>query len=47
LTAGASAPADLIDAVLGKLEGLGGERADEIVTAREKIQFALPAALRD
>ena len=47
LTAGASAPADLIDAVLAKLESLGGERADEIVTAREKIQFALPPALRD
>jgi len=47
LTAGASAPADLIDAVLGKLEALGGERADEIVTAREKIQFAMPPALRD
>ena len=47
LTAGASAPADLIDAVLAKLEALGGEQADEIVTARERIQFALPPALRD
>jgi 4-hydroxy-3-methylbut-2-enyl diphosphate reductase len=47
LTAGASAPADLIDAVLAKLTALGGEMADEIVTARERIHFALPAALRD
>jgi 4-hydroxy-3-methylbut-2-en-1-yl diphosphate reductase len=47
LTAGASAPDDLIHAVLAKLEALGGERADEIVTARERIQFALPPALRD
>ena len=47
LTAGASAPADLIDAVLAKLQALGGTMADEIVTARERIHFALPAALRD
>ena len=47
LTAGASAPADLIDAVLAKLQSLGGEMADEIVTARERIHFALPTALRD
>ena len=47
LTAGASAPADLIDAVLLKLSALGGEMADEIVTATERIHFALPQALRD
>jgi 4-hydroxy-3-methylbut-2-en-1-yl diphosphate reductase len=47
LTAGASAPRDLIDAVLAKLTSLGGEMADEIVTARERIHFAMPAALRD
>jgi 4-hydroxy-3-methylbut-2-enyl diphosphate reductase len=47
LTAGASAPDDLIDAVLEKLLGLGGEPAGEVVTARERIHFALPAALRD
>jgi 4-hydroxy-3-methylbut-2-enyl diphosphate reductase len=47
LTAGASAPADLIDAVLARLHSLGGEVADEIVTARERIHFALPSALRD
>ncbi len=47
LTAGASAPADLIDNVLETLVQLGGELADEIVTARERIHFALPPALRD
>jgi 4-hydroxy-3-methylbut-2-enyl diphosphate reductase len=47
LTAGASAPADLIEAVLARLHALGGEMADEIVTARERIHFALPAALRE
>ena len=47
LTAGASAPTDLIDRVLEKLIALGGEHADEIVTARERIHFALPPALRD
>ncbi len=47
LTAGASAPADLIDAVLAKLTALGGEMADEIVTATERIHFALPASLRE
>jgi len=47
LTAGASAPADLIDAVLAKLTALGGEMGDEIVTARERIHFALPAALQE
>ena len=47
LTAGASAPADVIDDVLAKLTSLGGEMTDEIVTARERIHFALPKALRD
>ncbi len=47
LTAGASAPDDLIDAVMDRLLSLGGEKADEIVTARERIHFALPEALRD
>ena len=47
LTAGASAPADLIDAVLAKLQALGGVMEHEIVTARERIHFALPVALRD
>jgi 4-hydroxy-3-methylbut-2-en-1-yl diphosphate reductase len=46
LTAGASAPADLIDAVMGKLHGLGGAMAGEVVTARERIHFALPRELR-
>ncbi|MCG3133054.1 MAG: 4-hydroxy-3-methylbut-2-enyl diphosphate reductase 2 [Planctomycetes bacterium] len=47
LTAGASAPADLIDAVLARLHAVGGTMAGEIVTARERIHFALPASLRD
>jgi 4-hydroxy-3-methylbut-2-en-1-yl diphosphate reductase len=47
LTAGASAPDDLIDDVLEKLFALGGEMEREIVTARERIHFALPKALRD
>jgi 4-hydroxy-3-methylbut-2-enyl diphosphate reductase len=47
LTAGASAPADLIDRVLEKLVSLGGTMEDEIVTARERIHFALPESLRD
>ncbi len=47
LTAGASAPADLIDRVLEKLVELGGTMEDEIVTARERIHFALPPSLRD
>ncbi len=47
LTAGASAPEELITAVLEKLIALGGEEAGEVVTARERIQFALPPSLRD
>mgnify|MGYP002624107440 FL=1 len=47
LTAGASAPADLIDRVLEKLVELGGTMEDEVVTARERIHFALPPSLRD
>ncbi len=46
LTAGASAPADLIDHVLEKLVALGGSMSDEIVTARERIHFSLPPSLR-
>ncbi len=46
LTAGASAPADLIEGVLEKLVELGGVMEDEIVTARERIHFALPPELR-
>ncbi len=47
LTAGASAPDDLTDDVLEKLLLLGGKMEREIVTARERIHFRLPAALRD
>lgn len=47
LTAGASAPDDLIDAVLEHLQEVGGELEEEIVAARERIHFALPKALRD
>lgn len=47
LTAGASAPDDLTEAVLARLQELGGAMEDEIVTARERIHFALPKELRD
>ncbi len=47
LTAGASAPDDLVEEVLAVLTSLGGENEREIVTARERIHFALPSALRD
>jgi 4-hydroxy-3-methylbut-2-enyl diphosphate reductase len=47
LTAGASAPGDLIQDVLERLTSLGGTMEQEIVTARERIHFKLPELLRD
>jgi 4-hydroxy-3-methylbut-2-enyl diphosphate reductase len=46
LTAGASAPHRLVDAVIAALGGLGSVTVTERETTRETIHFALPSALR-
>ncbi|PZG44199.1 4-hydroxy-3-methylbut-2-enyl diphosphate reductase [Spongiactinospora gelatinilytica] len=46
LSAGASAPPYLVDAVVAALDGLGGVTADEREVTHETIRFTLPAALR-
>jgi (E)-4-hydroxy-3-methyl-but-2-enyl pyrophosphate reductase len=42
LTAGASTPEQLVQAVLGDLAGRGYERVEEITVAREDVHFRLP-----
>jgi 4-hydroxy-3-methylbut-2-enyl diphosphate reductase len=42
LTAGASAPPDLVDRVIDTLSALGPVRVDEVTVATESIRFALP-----
>jgi 4-hydroxy-3-methylbut-2-en-1-yl diphosphate reductase len=46
LTAGASAPEELVDGVVDALGGLGQVSVDERVVAREDVQFKLPPAKR-
>lgn len=45
VTAGASAPEDLVEALVADLESRGGTRRDAVV-AREDVTFALPPQLR-
>ena len=45
ITAGASAPEELISELLEKLAGLGETTVDEISDLVENIQFKLPKAL--
>ena len=47
VTAGASAPENLVQAVLKKLESWGATEVSERITTRENVSFALPADLRD
>jgi 4-hydroxy-3-methylbut-2-en-1-yl diphosphate reductase len=42
LTAGASAPEELVDGVVRALGGLGDVSVSERVIAREDVQFKLP-----
>ena len=42
LTAGASTPEQLVQAVIGQLARLGYDEVDEIEVARENVQFRLP-----
>ena len=46
VSAGASAPEDLVDELVTRLQALGGVRRDAVVT-REDVTFALPPQLRD
>jgi 4-hydroxy-3-methylbut-2-enyl diphosphate reductase len=46
VTAGASAPEDLVQELVAALEAKGGVRRDSVVT-REDVTFALPPQLRD
>jgi 4-hydroxy-3-methylbut-2-en-1-yl diphosphate reductase len=46
LTAGASAPEELVEGVLRALEGLGRVSLEERTVAREEIQFKLPPEVR-
>lgn len=47
VTAGASAPEDLVQAVIAKLKTWGAETVEELSGVEEKIVFALPKTLRD
>ncbi|EKF74488.1 LytB protein [Alcanivorax hongdengensis A-11-3] len=46
VTAGASAPEDLVQQVIARLKSLGGEDAREIPGREENIRFSMPKALR-
>ena len=46
VTAGASAPERLVEAVIERLKGLGGQLGTALGSGEETVQFALPAALR-
>ncbi|WP_417217574.1 4-hydroxy-3-methylbut-2-enyl diphosphate reductase [Alcanivorax sp.] len=46
VTAGASAPEDLVQQVIATLKGLGGKDAEEIPGREENIRFSMPKALR-
>ena len=45
LTAGASTPEELVQAVLGRLADAGYTRLEELEVARENVQFRLPRAV--
>ena len=47
VTAGASAPEDLVQAVIAKLKTWGAETVEELSGVEESIVFALPKTLRD
>ena len=42
LTAGASTPEELVQAVLGKLSERGYDALEEVTVAREDVHFRLP-----
>jgi 4-hydroxy-3-methylbut-2-en-1-yl diphosphate reductase len=42
LTAGASTPEELVQAVLAQLAGWGYDEVEEVTVAREDVQFRLP-----
>jgi 4-hydroxy-3-methylbut-2-enyl diphosphate reductase len=46
VTSGASAPENLVQEVIERLELVGGEFQGEIQVAEEKVEFSLPKALR-
>ena len=46
VTAGASAPEDLVQQVIATLQSYGGEEAQEIPGREENIRFSMPKALR-
>lgn len=46
VTAGASAPEELVHQVIARLRDLGGEGAEEIPGREENIRFSMPKALR-
>ncbi len=46
VTSGASAPENLVQEVIQRLESMGGEFQGEIQVAEEKVEFSLPKALR-
>ena len=46
VTAGASAPEDLVQQVIATLKSLGGKDAEEIPGREENIRFSMPKALR-
>ena len=46
VTAGASAPEDLVQQVIATLKSLGGNDAEEIPGREENIRFSMPKALR-
>ena len=46
LTSGASVPEELVDAVLGKLAGLGFTEVEEVEAVEERMSFAPPRELR-
>ena len=43
VTAGASAPEDLVRSIVARLRSLGGEEPEEVPTVVENVRFALPA----
>lgn len=47
ITAGASAPEDLVQSVVGKLKELGGTVVSEIDGPKEDVVFTMPRELRD
>ncbi|MEX2326696.1 MAG: 4-hydroxy-3-methylbut-2-enyl diphosphate reductase [Pseudomonadales bacterium] len=46
VTSGASAPEQLVTAVVARLQALGGGDAADVITSHENVEFALPRALR-